>query len=644
IPLYCPEWTDHNVSDPGVTLIELFAWMVDLLLYRLNQVPRKHHIKLLELLGIGLEPPRAATAPVTFYLSAPQPQPVRIPRGTAVSTARAAAGPGASVEPVVFTTDAELLIRPAQLSRLLVRRRAAGGAGDGWQYEEVPLQRLRREFAPFSPVDPKPGEGIYFGFDEPLDHHFIGLDLNCSRAGGLNIIPEAPPLRWQVWAAGGWVDADVEEDGTGGLSWAGQVKLHVPIMARRAVAEIEAHWVRVQVAEPGLGQLPYATSPLLRDVGAVTWGATADATHAIGVEGEPLGRSDGSPGQVFYLENTPLLPRRSEEHVQTWQPGTEQWEDWAEVADFGASGAEDRHYTCDSATGEVRFGPALRQRDGSVRRYGAIPPRGAELRMSAYRYGGGTAGNVRVGALTELRAALAYVHRAANRAGAQGGLDQESLEDAMFRARNLLRTRYRAVTADDYESLTLHAFPGEVARARCLQTPTVGDVSGAGRVYVVVVPALPEEEATGYIPLARLALGDELKNRILAFLDERRLLTTLLDVRPAGYRRVRVAAQVVARPGADEERLQRDIVAALNRFVNPLRGGPEGTGWPFGRELYLSDLYACIQRVDGLLNVREIEMYWVDEADVSHRADRRIELAAHEVLVSDVHDVRLVAE
>ena len=36
---YCPEWTDYNVSDPGITLIELFAWMTEMTLFRLNQVP-----------------------------------------------------------------------------------------------------------------------------------------------------------------------------------------------------------------------------------------------------------------------------------------------------------------------------------------------------------------------------------------------------------------------------------------------------------------------------------------------------------------------------------------------------------------------------------------------------------------------------
>ena len=57
IGLRCPEWTDHNVSDPGVTLLELFAFMAEMTQFRLNQVPEKNHLKFLDLLGISLEPP-----------------------------------------------------------------------------------------------------------------------------------------------------------------------------------------------------------------------------------------------------------------------------------------------------------------------------------------------------------------------------------------------------------------------------------------------------------------------------------------------------------------------------------------------------------------------------------------------------------
>src|SRR5512139_1144718 len=85
IPQYCKEWTDHNVSDPGVTLIELFAWMTDIMLYRLNRVPDLHYIKFMEMLGIKLREPVPAKVPVTFWLAAPQPTDVILPQDTEVA-------------------------------------------------------------------------------------------------------------------------------------------------------------------------------------------------------------------------------------------------------------------------------------------------------------------------------------------------------------------------------------------------------------------------------------------------------------------------------------------------------------------------------------------------------------------------------
>src|SRR5918997_5483925 len=100
----CPEWTDHNVSDPGVTLIETFSYMVDQLLWRLNRVPDRTYVKFLDLLGVRLHAPTAARVPVTFWLSAPQPATITVPVGSRVATARTDA------EPVVFTTLAPLAI------------------------------------------------------------------------------------------------------------------------------------------------------------------------------------------------------------------------------------------------------------------------------------------------------------------------------------------------------------------------------------------------------------------------------------------------------------------------------------------------------------------------------------------------------
>ena len=75
----CPEWTDHNVANPGIVLIELFAWMTDMTIYRLNRLPYKLHVHLLELLGIELYPPLAASTDLRFRLAAPATEPLRIP-------------------------------------------------------------------------------------------------------------------------------------------------------------------------------------------------------------------------------------------------------------------------------------------------------------------------------------------------------------------------------------------------------------------------------------------------------------------------------------------------------------------------------------------------------------------------------------
>src|SRR5919201_3412283 len=84
----CPEWTDHNVSDPGVTLIETFAWMTDQLLYRLNRIPDRNYIKFLDLIGVRLFPPTAARTGITFWLAGPQPSTGHIRPDTQVGTLR----------------------------------------------------------------------------------------------------------------------------------------------------------------------------------------------------------------------------------------------------------------------------------------------------------------------------------------------------------------------------------------------------------------------------------------------------------------------------------------------------------------------------------------------------------------------------
>ena len=98
IPSYCPEWTNHNLSDPGIALVELFAWMTEMTLFRLNQVPDVFYTHMLNLLGFERFPASAARADLTFWLVGPIDAPVVVPAGTPVATS------GDIGVPRVFTT------------------------------------------------------------------------------------------------------------------------------------------------------------------------------------------------------------------------------------------------------------------------------------------------------------------------------------------------------------------------------------------------------------------------------------------------------------------------------------------------------------------------------------------------------------
>ena len=87
IPRYAPEWTDHNESDPGITLVQLFAWMTEMLLYRVNRIPDRNYIAFLRLLGIELLPARPASAELTFTLARKDTDVVLVPKGTQVAAA-----------------------------------------------------------------------------------------------------------------------------------------------------------------------------------------------------------------------------------------------------------------------------------------------------------------------------------------------------------------------------------------------------------------------------------------------------------------------------------------------------------------------------------------------------------------------------
>src|SRR4051794_40300274 len=125
VQTHCPQWSDHNVSDPGVTLIETFAMVTDQLFYRLNRVPDRLYLRFLELLGLTFVRPTAATTDVTFWLSAPQAETVRVPTGTEIATRRPAVD-----EAIRFETIEDLDVVPCEMAALAVHTADAGGVAD----------------------------------------------------------------------------------------------------------------------------------------------------------------------------------------------------------------------------------------------------------------------------------------------------------------------------------------------------------------------------------------------------------------------------------------------------------------------------------------------------------------------------------
>jgi hypothetical protein len=97
----CPAWTDLSPSDPGMVLVELFAHLTEVMLYRLNRLPDKAFVELLRLIGVRLQPPAAARVTLRFSLTREAERRIEIPRGTRVAVGRVAGG----AEAAVFATD-----------------------------------------------------------------------------------------------------------------------------------------------------------------------------------------------------------------------------------------------------------------------------------------------------------------------------------------------------------------------------------------------------------------------------------------------------------------------------------------------------------------------------------------------------------
>ncbi|MCP4304302.1 MAG: putative baseplate assembly protein [bacterium] len=592
IPRYTPEWTDVNESDPGFTLVELFAWLTEMQIYRLSKVPQLNYLKFLELVGIEMAPARPATAEVTFPVEADYGEPYTIVSARAQISTEAPDETG----PIVFETDWALTALTAKLNAVQVF--------DGSAYHDR-TQANQDPALPFEPFgsDADTDSALMIGFQSDQEPPRVAFNLRFwvpeSRrslkpmrciANDIRVFVSAE-LAWEYWNGAQWRPLDLLKDETGALTQSGHIHFRMPAKGEMPPSALglisEPHyWLRARVIRAGYQQAPRLLAIRTN---------TVTVTQAETIEAEILGGSNGRPDQTVSLSSTPVI-----EGTLTLQVDEgEGFRTWTGVEDFFGSGPDHRHYVLNRTTGEIRFGNGRRGRVPV-----ANPNRPSNILAKEYRIGGGKRGLVAAGTITSLLSGVAGVdvNALTNLFASYGASDEETLDQLKARAPRILKSRDRAVTPEDFELLALRA--AGIARAKALprQHPDFPGEEVPGAVTLVVVPDI---EHPAPMP------SEGTLRTVCAYLDQRRLLTTELYVVKPAYRIVKITAELVAGDDADLAEIKLYAEASINRYFDPLTGGEEssvetsGPGWPFGGDIYYSLVY---QRLlfDGVKRVASL--------------------------------------
>jgi predicted phage baseplate assembly protein len=583
-PEWTPVWTDVNDNDPGVTLAQVFAWLAEMLAYRMNLVPELNYIKFLQLIGIELNAAEPAQAEITFPVQTGFADPyVIVPERTQLTAEAPDGGP-----PITFETDRALIAVRAQLAAVL--------AYDGYAYTTVTTdnQEAVQGFQPFGPMA-NDDSALLLGFADPGPFPALELNLaistlpdNSAPAAFKCGLPDGPgfasaTLRWEFWNGSDWQRLSLLKDETRAFTRSGHVFLKTPNKSLQPVViapETSAlYWIRARVERS-----QYERPPKLLAIRT----NTVAVRQAETVRDEVLGGSNGRRDQVFRLASAPVLRDTLRLEIDEGSGP----EIWTRVDDFFGSGPADLHYMLNRTTGEIRFGDG---RNGNIPVANPANPEG-NIVAREYRFGGGKQGNVAAGAIKTLTTSIEGIddNGIANLLPADSGRDEETLDEAKKRAPHALRSRSRAVTAEDFELLAMEASSIKRAKALPLYHPDFPGVKVPGVVTIIVVP-----DGDGPSPTP----SEGTLRSVCAYLDQRRLLTTELYVVKPTYQRVQIRAEIIVNDDADLAEVQENLEQSLLDYFHPLKGGEDGLGWPFGGTIYFSRVNQRCFTIPGVQSV-----------------------------------------
>jgi predicted phage baseplate assembly protein len=266
------------------------------------------------------------------------------------------------------------------------------------------------------------------------------------------------------------------------------------------------------------------------------------------------------------------------------------WVTWEERPYLYLSGAADRHYVIERSTGLVSFG-------GNGQ--GMVPPPGCPVMLS-YDYGGGVAGNVTAGSISQVYSAVPYLQSVTNPFAASDGAAGETLAGVVRRGPQRIRNAGRSVAAADYEWLAREASP-EVAVARCLPATGPGGYAQPGWVTVVIVPqgTMTEPQPT-----------QELMRKVEAAIAAQAPAAVAGQIRVTGpvYQEISVVGEVIPGDPGQATAVLEAVTSALNAFLHPVTGGPAGTGWEFGATVRLSQVVHVVLRAQGVASAPHVSL------------------------------------
>lgn len=760
IPVHDENWTDHNASDPGITILELLTWLAETYNYQLDRVTDEHVGKYLKLLGVEPDPPTLATT--TLRIPAPEGTNEDL-TGWIIPASTPLVAEEVTGQTKPFETVAPIRMTGATVQRVVSDHQV------GRIDNSVADRTDDLSYLAFGPAA-EAGSALYLGFDaDPFAAATLDLTVVMDDEG----LPDPgshgdePPdfdpsvaLDWEhcidysTWYdPDSWAPVMTERDTTNTLYQSGVITLQRPSTWTGEAGSILGQdgtfqWLRCRVRHPEPDDAGYEIPPLLTSIRT----NVLAVQHGRHVVREPLVTPDSEtettelPDQVFQFEHGPIRDATI----------TIGGEEWTEVPDFDASGPDDRHYRLDRERGVVRFGNGIR---------GAVPDAGRSVVARPYSYGGGPAGNVpssstwrfapdallgngvfryycephrkagMKGALvvgdealdpefsdwfedvpnydeivdwrdrdnvtvevgTEVDAGgeetepigisppavrvspgttvtfrwvsdghdLAIADQPPESewrgvptiqpsgfeashtfetvsisgvplptSGAEGGRDGESLDAALTRLKRDQKRAYRAVTVDDYETIAENT-PGlrfGRAAASVHSGPEIEGCEDYCTVTVYLVPHSPKDRpvpSNGFLEAVR------------CHLERHRLLTDVVAVEPPTYVDVSVSAEVELEPGRGMADRTAAVGAALDEFLDPLAGF-DGTGWPFGRTLYRSELYEVVGTVDGIDCVTNLSVSATGEATVESNGD--VSIGSDTLFSPDDHDVTVRTE